>query len=465
MILAVALSCSAFAQQGNGRNYSSAVQQVGNMLASSYDIGVNGYLLTVPVKTGAGPYSSWGQFRFKAAAADTAGTNHHGMALYSAAGTLLCSTYPVAKTSFGVNSLSLSGCGVPLPNTSYTIAYLTEWSGDEPGINNSAAISTFVCPGTSSFAGYAAAASFPTTLPRTSAQNFCYAFWADVIVPGGSNGKYYGGNAGFNAVSGIPTGPWGANGAWYGGLNVADTFVNFSDGLSNGVYPTTTALGNSDHGTACTWELQSTQTVISGAAAGHRNLITPVSTGGVGYGGAGSLTFQYLTNSTDSARNYGTCAYASGYTTMSVGYHIKTDVPDTDTFNNQYDSGGAWSLDNYDQVSPAIMAGNVSGLYMIMQCEINGTGVANSSAIPMQTNTNYWVWILKGTNAATQWIYLFNQDQGGTYVGRISCTSGKGSHPAGIVFTPINGSEANTSGYHVWVDQYEVNTSGAFLAP
>jgi hypothetical protein len=119
---------------------------------------------------------------------------------------------------------------------------------------------------------------------------------------GQSNGKYYGGNAGVNAqISGIPTGPWGNNGSWYGGLNRVATFVNFSDGLNNGALPTATTLGNSTHGSPCTWFLDSSSAVIAGATSGHRNLITPVSTGSTAYGGSGNLTYQYTTGT---KRNY-----------------------------------------------------------------------------------------------------------------------------------------------------------------
>jgi hypothetical protein len=148
---------------------------------------------------------------------------------------------------------------------------------------------------------------------------------------------------------------------------------------------------------------------------------------------------------------------------MSVGFHLKTDIPITDT-QTQYDSGGVESADSVDQLSPAIMGGTGS-LYLIMQCEINGTGTNGSIAIPLQSNVDYWIWEQKNTGGATDYMYVFNQDQQGTYVGSLSCSSDTGSHPAGFFFTPINGAENNSNGYHIWVDQYEVNTSGAFLAP
>lgn len=461
MILAAALSCSAFAQQGNGRNYSLRTQPIGNPLTGGHNINVNGTMLTVPVKTGAGPYSSWGQFHFTDAVADTAGTNSHGMALYNSAGTQLCSIYAPVKTVVGLNTFTLSGCGVPAPNTSYTIAYLTNWSGDQPGVNNNVPIASAHCPGTSSFSGYVTETSFPSTLPATSAASYCYAFWADGILVGQSNGKYYGGNAGTGAqIGGIPTGPWGNNGTWYGGLNTSATFVNFSDGLSTGGLPTPTTLGNSSHGASCAWNVESTKTVITGAASGHSNLLTPVSIGSTAYGGSGNLTFQYTTGAN---RNRATCTYIDSYSSMSVGFHLKTDLPVTDSFT-QYDAGGVNSADNWDMISPAIMGGD-AGLYLLMQCEINGIGTTNSTAVPILPNVNYWVWQQKNTGGATQYMYVFNQDQQGAYVGRVSCAAATGTHNAGFFYTPINGAETNTAGYHIWVDQYEVNTSGSFLAP
>jgi hypothetical protein len=113
LLLLLSLSFSAFAQQPNGRNYSLRTKPIGNVFQSWHDIQVNGYVLTVPVKTGAGPYASWGQFHVSESAADAAGTNSHGMALYSATGTMLCYVYANRTSAIGVNSYTLSGCGTP----------------------------------------------------------------------------------------------------------------------------------------------------------------------------------------------------------------------------------------------------------------------------------------------------------------------------------------------------------------
>ena len=283
---------SCWAQQPNGKNYAVPTQLVGNPIQHAADGGDNGLLLTVPLVTGIGPFTSWGLFHAIETAADSAGTNHHGMALYDGAGNLRCSIYTTRTTVVGDNTYNLSGCGTPLPNSSYTIGFLTDFTGIVLGTNNGAPLSSANCPTTSSLSGFATATSFPSTLPTLSTvSSFCFSFWSTLTLAGGRNGRYYIGDAGFDhQVGGIPNGPWGANGKWYGGLNSVNTFVNFSDGLSNGVLPTTTTLNNSTHGTACTWGINNANTVIAGATSGHLNLITPVSAGGSGYGKSGGNT-------------------------------------------------------------------------------------------------------------------------------------------------------------------------------
>ena len=447
----------------NGRNYTPQIQWVGERAQSSYDLSVKGIMLTVPVKTGAGPYSRWGLFHITEAVADTTGTNHHGMALFSPAGVKLCSVYNTVSTTVGDNAYNLNNCGVPAANSTYTLAYLSDWSSEGPGFNENIQISDYHCPGTTSYSGYVSQSAFPSTLPSLSPQKWCYTFWAEVVLASGSNGKYYGGNAGLNEqVTSIPTGPWKANGTWYGGLNTADTFVNMSDGLSNGVAVTTTALGNASHGTSCTWALGSADNVIFGSNQGHKNLITPVSVGGVAYGGSGTLSYVYNTQS-GALRNEATCTFASSYSSFSLGFHMRIDMPLNDAISNDYDLGGIQSADGQDYFVAGAQAGG-SSFYMNMQCEHSGA-TANAHVINLIPNTNYWVYMLKTTGGATQYEYVFNQDLGGAFAGLLTCASYTGSHPSNTFYTTVNGSETNTAGHHVWEDHFEVSTTGAFLAP
>lgn len=463
--LLLSLACSLHAQQGNGANFSAITVVVGNQIQASNDTGVNGNILTTPITTGPQKASSWGVFHNIEHAADAAGTNHHGIALYNASGTLLCSTYPARTVVVGQNDYNLTGCGMPQPSTNYTLAILTDFGGDEPGDNNAAAfLFDHHCTGTSSFSSFVGGSSFPGTLSGLSAQSFCYSTWVDEILPGNANGSYFGGNAGFdNQVGGIPNGPWGVNGAWFGSQNVGNTIVSFSDGLTNATLPTTTALGNSTHGATCTWALASAFTVITGTTAGHLDLSTPVNISGTNYSGAGTLSFSYNTTSSTN-RNRVTCTLGSSFTSFAIGHHLKTDIPITDPETNQYDVGGIYSADGLDILSPSIYSGGAS-LTLFLQCELNGTGTLLGNEVVIKPGVNYWVYYLKATAGATQSMYVFNQDKQGTYVGSTTCASFTGSHPSNNFTSTINGAEVNTSGLHVWEDQFVTNTTGAKIAP
>lgn len=464
-LLLLAVCLPSLAQQVNGRNYTKQAQIVGNNLQGGTDSGVNGIMLTVPMKTGAGPYQSFGLFHTIEGAADGAGTNKHGVALYNAGGTLLCSVYSARTIALGDNTYNLSGCGTPSVNTTYTLAYLTDWTGDLPGANNGLTfLTSLACPGTASFSGFVSETAFPGTLPGTSAQAFCYTVWIDMILTSGVNGRYYGGNAGFDhQVGGIPNGPWGTNGKWYGGLNQVSTFVSFSDGLTNATLPTTTALGNSTHGAACTWTVTNANTVIAGSTSGHFNLGTPAAVSSAVFGGASGspLTLQYTTGTN---RNRVNCTLGSTVASMSIGFHVTTDLPISDTLSNQYDLGGIISGDGVDQLIPAIYAGGAQ-LYIQLQCETSGSGVPTSTAIPISPSKNYFAYLVKNTSGAQQGLYVFNQDNQGSYVGNIACAAGAGSHNAQVFSSPINGSEVNSTGSHVLVDTYEVSATGVTLVP
>lgn len=460
------IAVPALAQQANGRNYAHPVAVVGNQQQwGSLGTGVNGLIIEVPVVTPALPALAWGTIHVNETVADTAGTNHHGVAIYNAAGTLLCSTYPARTIIKGENTYDLTGCGVPAPSTTYNLMWLTDWTGDNPGTNQDGPNQTLFCPGTGIYGPYAVATSFPSTLPTMNAGvSACMTVWADVILAN-SNGQFYGGHAGYdNHVGGIPNGPWGNNGRYFGALNSLATFVSFSDGLVNATYPTTTTLGNSTHGTACTWSFASSNQVIKGGTSGHANLNTPATAGGVNYGGysASPLTLEYLT--TNASRNYVICTMPSTYTSMTVAYHLKTDVPDLDTQSNQYDAGGLESSDSTDQLSPTIIAGG-SSLNLFMQCEIDFSGTAVSGVVAIKSGVNYLVSMIKNTGGALDYMYVFNQDQGGTYVGVVTCASKTGTHNAGYFFSPINGAETNAVGDHVWADTYEANITGGYITP
>lgn len=462
ILISLLLSLPGWGQQTNGRNYTAPTLIVGNNQQWGNDSGVDGAMLTVPAATGAIAPKAWGLFHVLEVAADTAGTNHHGVALYNSSGTLLCSVYTTRTVAIGDNTYAPSGCGTPSASTSYTLAYLTDWSGDAPGSNAGASLSALTCPGTASFSSFASETAFPGTLPGLSAQGFCYTFWVDEVLAGGSNGKFYGGNAGLTSgIRSIPTGPWGNNGNWYGGLNSANTFVSFSDGLTNATLPTTTALGNSTHGTSCTWNLETANTVIAGSTSGHLNLLTPVTVSSANYGGAATtpLTFQYTGSA---SRNAANCVLGSSFGSLSAGFHLKTDVPITDPQDNSYDSGALSSSDTTDRIIPSVVAGGGS-INFIMECE--GAPSLPPNMVPISPNVNYWIWIQKNTGGATQFEAVFNQDNQGSLVGIMTCPSESGTHNANTVTTPITGSETNTTGAHVWVDTYEISTSGAFLTP
>jgi hypothetical protein len=458
----LAASTQAVAQQSNGRSYVPRTQIFGSQAQGGNDSGVNGYMLTTPIKTGNGPYRSWGTFYNIEGAADTAGTDKHGMALYGPTGTLMCSTYTARTVAVGVNAYSLSGCGVPQPNSSYTLAVLTNWSGDRPGDNAGAYQTTQECPGTTSFSGYASASSFPSTLPSTSAQSFCYDEWAIAVLAGGANGKFYGGNAALTATGGLPTGPWNSSGSWYGGLNSVGTFVSFSGGLSSGVMPTTSALANSTYGSPCTWSFgNATNSVLSGSAGGYFRPITPVAIGTTGYSGTGNLALAYTTGPT---RNYVGCALGSSSNVFSVGFHLQTDLPGNDTANDWYDSGAINSADGTDAFGIFIFAGGDT-LTLYSELIKNTATSYGTGGVMLQPNTNYWIEIQKTTNGATETIYVFDQDTGGSYVGKITGTAYAGAHPANDWISVIHGSEPNSTGSHIWEDDVEMSPLGQFLAP
>jgi hypothetical protein len=158
------------------------------------------------------------------------------------------------------------------------------------------------------------------------------------------------------------------------------------------------------------------------------------------------------------------CSIGTSSDVFSVGFHLKTDLPSNDTANDWYDSGAINSADGTDAFGIFIFAGGDT-LTLYSELDKNTATSYGSGGILLEPNTNYWIEIQKTTNGATETIYVFDQDTGGSYVGEITGTSYAGVHPANNWISVIHGSEANSTGNHIWEDNVEFSSAGQFIAP
>lgn len=453
----IALPCSA--QQSNGRTYAPQVVHYGLTAQETYDLYATNQVLFTPFTTGAVAPASWGAIHLSILAPDS--TSSWGVGLYSDSsgkpGSKLCGLVVSTAPVVGWNTVNVSGCGTPAANTQYWLAQITGSTTQEQGISGWSMAET--CPGTTLSSYYTNSAQsstvFPSSAGAVSAQSFCYSESIDAYMNTGLNGKNYG------TPNGIPLGPWGADGNWYGGAYSPSTFINFNDGLSNGVQPTATTLGKSTHGTACSWGVSDPYSNLSGDNSGSLPpLISPALVGGAGYGGTGNISLKYTTNAAN-AGGYVTCGLASPYTSLSVGFWIETDTPITDAAN-QYSVVEVISSDS----DGANMLIHTNGASLSAAAECNsstGNSTVSPTAYSLFPNTPYWVEIQKNTSGAPNYVSIY--DSTGSLLGVVSCNSGAGSHPAQYIDIGVTGSEDESAGYHIWFNAIEVSTTGNQMGP
>ena len=456
LLIFVLFSAAALSQQSNGRNYGQQKILAGEMAIDSNDSGDANYILTNPTVVPAGyTYSGYGPIHVYILNPDTA--NNFGVAIYNSSNALLCSTplaHPTSSTS-GWQTFTPTGCGVPVPGATITLAQLTLSSTQEPGDNTGLHTATAECPGTTSFSGYVAGSTFPSTLGTTTAQNFCYSVYVELNVAGGTNGAFYGGGA--TPVTGIPYGPWNSAGAWYGGTFAAATQVNFSDGLVNATAPTSTTLNNSTHGGACTWSVTNTHGSLTGSSSYTLPpLITPLTVSGTAYSGAGGISLLYTTGT---GGDYVSCTLGSSYSSLTIGADYEFDIPATDS-GEQYDTLGISSADSTDKVNLTV---DFNGVQPTIYAECNNTA-SGTNGIPVQPSTPYYLMTIKNTGGALNYFYVYNE-MTGQLAGSSTCPSASGSHPANLFNTMVAGAETESSGHHIWMKNISVNTSGAQVGP
>jgi hypothetical protein len=251
----------------------------------------------------------------------------------------------------------------------------------------------------------------------------------------------------------------------------ANDLIDF-EGLTNTVAPTVAALTSSIHGPAggatlsgpATWVVHNPGASITGSTSGQlHNLLTNQQIGATSYTGSGSLGFQYATGT---AGDYIQWSLPQSVNTVSVGYWIKTDIPQNESVSNAY-SLGQLLQGASDAVNPQIHDLSGSALTIGLECRFAGSAVN----IPIATNTVYWLTMqgvtnagacTPGTNCALDSLSIY--DTTGAQVGSTAtCSSESGNNPFVSVQIGISGGESQSAGHNIWIDDVEVNfISGTF---
>jgi len=256
----------------------------------------------------------------------------------------------------------------------------------------------------------------------------------------------------------------------------ADLFIDM-EGLSNGVTPNTTTLGTSTHptngGSLGSWA-GSTMTPYTGQTSKQLGLmITPFNIAGVQYSGAGSMGLQFATQ-VGGAQSMGFLLNSS-YNTASMGYWLSWSVPDNDTLGNAYSMNEIGESPPNDYVDALLLP---TGTAMCIAYEVQGEGdngciqVSNSTSptSPATGHTLYWVtqsYVMNGTHKLA--VYRCTAFSGSNCTAVTQATGSPitvadhgGSYQLNIIAVGINGAEAETAGYNIWIDDVVVNLSGTF---
>lgn len=454
LVIGVAVYCFGQVQQTNGRNYAPQTVIYGTQAQTSNDSGVNGVVLATPIKIGSTYY--W------LAQLTASGSQLPGAAGISGNLTGTCTgtgglfseydvsaTFPSTWSTSGTQTFCYNEYAVL--NQDGTVAQLWVYVLSP---DNTANFGTAI---------YSGNATNPTTRLCATALVHTWSLVAgwNNITPSGCGSLYRGpGKLGSNGRN-FTQQYAGVNGTLYSAAVAPDTYIDWS-GLSNTVAPTTTTLGNSTHGTACSsWAVTNPNTNLTGSTSVTWPALPVVAiAGGAGY--QGGLGLSLLNTAGTAGSGYVTCQLAAAHASVSVAWVWKTDGSATEASGHDYDSPDIKSSDATDGVNFNVATSGTSW-YANLECESTSGGTTVSlDGIYLAPGTVYLMELQKNTGGAPNFGAIFNAATHQQVGVTITCNSGTGTHNAQFVNVGITGSETEASGVHGYYGPVFIFANGTF---